>query len=838
VAFDPSSIEPGVVITEQIVPNGVNVATQPIGVALIGVGNRDKRVSNEAVVRGQVADETLTFSGSSPYIATLANRASRVAGLASISRTLNGNTQALSSNAWAFNAATVAGTNAGPFVMVAGTNNAFALEIDGLRAVTMVITNGGANSVTLSNQQINVVRTDTLATLTRAQFAAAINAGLNAATTLGFSATHVYATDITTGVRITGRPISEVGSASDVRLFAPAAQTGMTLVFGSATLDAASVVRLVDETVYSASAVFEATYVALTDNVDGLTETPTRVVRVGSYPGLSDFAQGTDWTLNSGDIDWTPDTAATLTGANGTYDLDPDDTFSMSLDGLSLGTFDLVNGASTVLGFDTTVVSAAAATPTEVTTNINALAAWTWGPRYATIAALSGSGFTITSPNAGRTASNILITSNGSTSQATAVAALFGSSFTDPTLVQGAGRRPTLGSVYYVTYDYVRPTNEYNRPYLHTTLSSAQTQIGAPSFDVVDYNPLAIASELAFLNGAPYIFTIQINDATLEGTPTIVEIEDALNGATITDDITEVIIVGEPGTRAETYSLLVSHVEDQNGPVEKHYRRVWAGAARDTVIGDANTPGTLRFFAGATFQVGPSSPGRGRMFFAAPPQESGVSRTVRLDDGSSVSVDLDGTFLAAVAAAKRASFLSPASTLTRQNLTGFNLNDITDVWTPPERRQLINGGLLLVGYDGGVLRVVEGVSTERAGGALAQFEVDSSSPQKDTLVRKVIQAIDDNLVGLVPLDLANFLLDIKVLVGQVITGEIASGNVGPYTDATTGAVRDINLATDIIVRRRGTDARVYEFDFWFNLRMPALKFLGTFSVDTAFFSAS
>ena len=338
-------------------------------------------------------------------------------------------------------------------------------------------------------------------------------------------------------------------------------------------------------------------------------------------------------------------------------------------------------------------------------------------------------------------------------------------------------------------------------------------------------NQLAIASELAFLNGATSFFTVQVNDDTTPGSPTRNQILAALDGSKATDSITEVVVLD---TRLSVQTDLLNHIETQASPTEKHYRRGWFGMARDTEIGDADTPDTLVYRSTRTLQVAPDSPGRGRYILVAP---TNVSRTVTLEDRSEATLDLDSTYLAVAIAAKMTSFQSPADTLAKKTVTGFDIEGF-QTYLKAERGLLASQGVTVVTLDAGRLVLLDPKTTESGG--VVTFEQISAGTQKDNLTRKIDRVVDNNLVGVVPSDLIDFIVDVKGFIGQTIAGEIGAGSIGPFKD-NNGLTRPINLLTDIRVQQDETDPTKFFFQYFFNLRLPALRFFGEYSVDNPFF---
>ncbi|MCK5612102.1 hypothetical protein KAR91_60080, partial [Candidatus Pacearchaeota archaeon] len=151
-----------------------------------------------------------------------------------------------------------------------------------------------------------------------------------------------------------------------------------------------------------------------------------------------------------------------------------------------------------------------------------------------------------------------------------------------------------------------------------------------------------------------------------------------------------------------------------------------------------------------------------------------------------------------------------------------------------ERAQLASNGVLVVSNIGGRLELLDPVSTEAGGGRLPQFSDRSLASQKDNVTRAVDQAIDRNLRGVVPDDLADFIFDIKVVNASVLTSLIETGAIGPFRD-DNGVSRDINLSKDIQAEQSNTDPTKFFFRYFYFLRYPALRFEGEYSTDNPFF---
>ena len=917
-------VDPGVYIGEVVVPGAVNIATTPIQLGIVGVGDRQKYITNEAVQRGLVKAEAVTLvsatgsitsiSAPSSSVQTLtdssANFAASVIGqpitIATATNPVNNGTFTIldrpsSTTVTYLNPAGVvqggaAGTYAvQPYAALANRsdrklqnttayrnaialsdnfltyqrafiqgdvtatrnftspNNAFVLTLDGKTPITIrfVATAAATSIAVVGGTQFDV----TLATaaqpaltpVTIAEVAAGINAVLAhaSATALGYGASYASAASaVTAGLRIVS-PTS--GASSDVQVLAPiandlnaAAASRFLTTYAAGTPWRATSVLGISRLVYASTATYTVDYINTDSNSDTLVSTGVvEVSKVGSFAGIGNYEAQIDFLQSGNAVVWggtglAPDLPPYYppTGQAGvlsTYDVSANDQLKLAFDGKASVTIDLNGLGSPPLGY-ANPGAAAAATAAEIVANINAVVSnnAAYGPLYKSVAAVvnlgSGNFVQLTSPTEGEAGSvQILVPTSNS-----ANTAIFGIGASATVSVTGSGSRPALASIYFASYSITRPASDYNVQKRFFSLDSAKADLGPTTAQ----NPLVLACEVAFANGAPSVVVVQADDSSSAGSPTRNELLAAINATANTDVITDLVVLS---TDLATQTDLKDHIESQSSPTEKHYRRGWFGMARSTNIGDKDTADTYVYRARRTLQVAADSPGRGRLILVAPPQLTGLSRDITLVDGSTQTVNLDSTYLAVALAAKKSSFTSPATSLARKTVTGFNIADVTAPWVKAERGTLAGQGVMVVTYDAGVFKVLDPVTTEVGGGGLAAFAYESTSSQKDNVSRKVDQALDANIVGLVPTDLADFVIDIKLIIAAVLGGEIGAASIGPFrnTDQTT---RAIDLSTDIDVQQSPNDPTKFFFKYTYNLRYPALRLFGEFSVDNPFFS--
>lgn len=837
-AFDTTSYtDPGSYQQEVVVAGGASITQLPLAVGLVGFGSRSKRSVNEALIRGQVTDEAVTFSNGVPV--KLAQRAVRRQSMATLYR----NTVPLANTAWSFAAAKFTVTMAA--TADASTRKELTLSLDGKAPITIQFATSGqvgalaAVITEMANSTNGFVATITntpgacvLATIKRAEVVAAINAVL------------AYATDAKLGT----------GKGYGLAYNAVAAETGTGLTLTSPRADAASEVAIYNTIIAAndaqtwfqqqdavtvgtahyapthltipgadVNASYTLDYVSPDSTADAFVQSNVEsVVRVGNYAGVTNFAIDQDYKLSNDTLLWDNSafTTASIKGVVGaTFDVSVNGVLPISIDGKTTVNVDL--DGSSHPGADPS--NPAAATPTELALVINNALFYhkDYGALYKGVATVVGSALVLTSPTAGQGG----IVELDPVAANSAVTALFGlTSDQLPYDVRGVGTKPAVGSTYFATYAYTRPNADYNVAKSFTSTDSLWNDVGVLAPD----NQLAMGGYLAFKNGAPRVYVVQVNDLTA-GLPTQLQIQAGIDAAGANAGITELVVFD---SRSSTLSYVVNHIVTQNAPTVKHARRAWLGL-NDADVGDRDTVGSYIYVASTTLQVPGDSPARGRLFLVAPGK---ADMTIMLENGAEQTVSVDGNFIAAAVAGRYTARSSVAQAMVGSQIVGFD-GDTFPVYQTQDRHALASNGVLVIQNQDTKLIMLDPLSTEAAAGKLPQFEEPSASSQKDNIVANVNTQIEVNVRGVVPTDLADFIIAVKSVIGGVLRAAIEAGQIAPFRDAN-GRVRAINYQTDIQVFQMKSDARKYTFKYWFNLRYPAKRFFGEYSVDNPFFSGA
>ena len=797
--------DPGVYQSEVINPTSLALSSLANLLAIVGTAPRVRQAINEPIRRGQVNSESLSFALALPHRATLVNKGNRRKQDTQLYR----GADLLPDAAYSYVPASVVGVNLGAGIVVAA-NTFITVNLDSLGWISLPIAAGPAQTAIIIAGNINA------ALAADPRYGIAYNA---AATVVG-------------GAVVLTSPVT--GATSDIRFIVTPVDTppgvavdGTVAVFGIGLPFIAPVIIELDPAYYSGTVAYTASYIAVDTLVDPLANSGVqRIVKVGLYANVTSFGSPVDYSQSGDNIDWTANVQALATSLTGPFNTTTANNLFLAINGLSALAVVLPVGA--------------AVTPAAVATAINQalLASSAYGPLYGSVATVVGATVVLTAPNPFKdhpVAQGVNSTVEFFDTPANALTIVFGIAISaTPYQKTGSANQPVVGATYFVGYTYTRPATDYNTAdattHLFTTSQDAIAYTSELTGANLSLNQLGMAAEIAFENDAPRVLLIQVNDSTMPGLPTINQVKAAIDAAKDNSDITDIITLD---TRLSVQVYQMDHVTTQSSLLEKSYRVGWYGMARNTAVGDRDTAETFVYRAMTTLQVPPDSPGRGRMVLTAP---SNIAKTFTMADGSDMKVNLNSTYLAVAVAARQTSFLSVATSLLRKTVVGFDLDDF-QVYTKAERRTLASNGVNVVTLIGGRFVLTDPVSTEQGAGGLIEFIEPSAIKQKDRVSRVVDQVIDTNLVGIVPSDISDFINDVKGYLALALRSLIESGDIARYKNSDNTA-RDIDMSRDMQVFQSPTDPRTFRFRYFYNLRYPAKRFFGEYSVDNPFFAVS
>lgn len=519
-----------------------------------------------------------------------------------------------------------------------------------------------------------------------------------------------------------------------------------------------------------------------------------RLDTVGSFAGTKNFTKDTDYTLSGTGLAWLNPSAAMITGSQ-----------TQNFSGLSSLTFKITvdNGAEKSVTFGSIPVLVDA---------VDVAAILTSGVTGLTATDSSGK-VKLTSNTSGGTSS--LQIGDGSSN------AILG--FLNGQFTQGAGKNPAQGEEYFVSYRANRPAIEFNTPILSTTLDAYLARVGP----ITSSNALALAGQIVFEQQPPFIYHIQVKNTGTGAAAQDLDYQDAIKAAQLNELITDIVVLGHPtvsnagGVKPLVRASLRDHVVDQSSLLSRAERVGWFGVNKNTLPGDGETPGTFVYIATNELQVSADSPGRGRFVLVGP---SFFKKTYRLSDGTVKQMTLDSSYLAAGVMALNASFLSPAEGLLRKVVTGL---DEVETLSNGDRDLIASNGVTLITNRQGRNIIFDPVSTDLTS---AEFREINVMNQKDNIVKRVRQQVDNTLIGIVPDDLSQFVLEVKQQIAVQLNSAIADGAIAPFQN-DDGTPRNIDLRNDIVVTRRASDPTTFDFRFTFFVKFIVKRMFGTFSVS-------
>ena len=377
---------------------------------------------------------------------------------------------------------------------------------------------------------------------------------------------------------------------------------------------------------------------------------------------------------------------------------------------------------------------------------------------------------------------------------------------------------PDPGQTYFLTAKFVRPDASYNTPILILDRQDGRAALAPASID----NHLYIMNEIAWDNGVPGLYFIQVQDPDDDGVYTDADFNEAIIASEAPRRITDIIVLSQ----FTSLGAALNSVNRMNDPFERRERLCWVGTPIGTPIGDADTPDTIVYTARNTLQVYGNNPAHGTRIIVGSTQ---ATREIRLDDGQTVTATLDGSFVAGALASLVSSFQDPGETVLRKTLGGFNtLETYGDIEDP---RNLTLGAaqvVFMTDQGASVFRIEEDETVDTFAD---DFKAINAMTQKQFVTKNIRTQVDQSLVGIVvPSQQAGVGL-VKGFVVGAINGLVTRGVVGRFQD-DNGNERGIDPDADVVVFRDETDPTLYHFFYAYWLKTVIKRLFGLYSVNS------
>lgn len=377
------------------------------------------------------------------------------------------------------------------------------------------------------------------------------------------------------------------------------------------------------------------------------------------------------------------------------------------------------------------------------------------------------------------------------------------------------GEEPSPGQLYYLTANYLRPSDLYNVPTQILDRNDGRLFLGPAETD----NHLYIMNEIVFDNSAPGAYYTQSYDADGDGVLTKTDILESLYAHEKLSRPTDLCLLSQFDSLSD--SLAIN--EQANDPFEKREQMLWVGAPIGTPIGDVDTPDSLVYLARSTLQVPPQSVAQGTRVLVSPTE---ATKTILLENGVSQTVTLDGSFVAGATSAKVNSFTDPAQSILRGNLAGF---DSIQTYTDPQNLILGGASITWLSQTGpGVYRFEEDVTVHTMD---EQYQLISATTQKQFVTRLVRREMDANLIGIVAPNAAAAIAIIRSQLAGILYGLLGQGKIADYQDED-GNVRSFDTGKDILVLRDTSTLTKFDFFYAYWIKAPIKRLFGLYAVNT------
>jgi len=378
------------------------------------------------------------------------------------------------------------------------------------------------------------------------------------------------------------------------------------------------------------------------------------------------------------------------------------------------------------------------------------------------------------------------------------------------------GGEPAPGQIYYMTAKYLRPATFYNRPFLFLSKSDLASFL-APS---TVRNDLYIGSQICWDYAIPGLFVIQVKDADDDGSYSREDFKIAIEAFKQDRRATDLVVLNFFNALPDQLQI----INICNDPFELHESMTWIGTPIGTTIGSEIEMGSLVFLSRKTLAVYGQSPAHGTRVLVG---STRATRTITLEDKSSTSVTLDGSFVAAALAALNSSYTDPKETLLFKQITSF---DTMQTYTNPENMILGGNNVIFFGDEGnGIYRIKEDITTD-------PFSPDTLNinqmVQKQFVTRDIRRTINGSLISMVFPSADTGIITLQSILTSRLGTLVGNNLIGKYQDAA-GTVRDLDPAADAIVFRDQADPTLFHIGYNYFLATTAKRVYGLYTVNLA-----
>ena len=294
---------------------------------------------------------------------------------------------------------------------------------------------------------------------------------------------------------------------------------------------------------------------------------------------------------------------------------------------------------------------------------------------------------------------------------------------TDDQIVWTSSGIVTVGATYYVTYRYNRPSTDY----IYKEFTSYEDVTADLGDDIPDH-PLVMISKL----GLRYFNLPKIAIVQVPATETSTDYANAIDATKYRD--VQTICTLTTNTTVQAY--LINHVLERSLKDNGRYRMAYMGMPAGTPIGSESDPSSIRGKAASIREERVVLVNATRALYYYND----------LTTGEEASTVVDGSFIAAVVAAYRDSFIQPTTTLLNKIISGIELydEDYDDYYSEQQLTYAGESSAFLLAPSGGFVRVIDDLTTDNSTVERNNINIITA---KDYIAKDVAVQIDRTFKG-------------------------------------------------------------------------------------------
>jgi len=380
------------------------------------------------------------------------------------------------------------------------------------------------------------------------------------------------------------------------------------------------------------------------------------------------------------------------------------------------------------------------------------------------------------------------------------------------------GNEPDTGNIYYISANYLRPTEFYNSLQVVRSRDEGRRLLGPASLE----NDLYNANEIAWKapGNLEAVGFVQVYDQSGSGVFSKNDYEEAITSVQGDSRITDWCLLN----KYEAMPFMLSKNVALSDPFELKGHLVWIGMPINTPIGSVEEPGSLVYTAKTTLQVYGDSYAHGTRILTPCTY---ATQTITLQDGTTATITMDGSFVAFHEACKVAAFSTTRESVLKTQTTAF---DTMQEYDESQLKVLGEAATLIYKkIDTGIYEMLEDVTVDKYA---PDFSAISSMVQKQDVTKAVIEAMNLQLIGLEIASGEEGALATRDVLVRTLGALRQDGRIAKWQD-DNGKERPLSIKDDIRTSYDKDNPTLFRFHYVFFTYKTIKRAYGVYSVDVS-----